>query len=190
MSLEGKDYRAPHSCSFLSVSREFRGVQRCTKDVRSQAGTQDSGDWKVSVQIQVSGQTSGLQLFLCMCIVDILFVDAQCYSPEEGYICGIMEANVSLDSPVVTFWEGEIVDNINNTFITSKWQATQSTDMDNWWKFRPFRLLRDRVVKSEGQCGLLREYPYVFMRWKVWMGSFNLIKHEFRRFDNRIPMYL
>lgn len=78
-----------------------------------------------------------------------------------------MEANVSPDSPVVTFWEGEIVDNVNHTFITSKWLANQTTDMDSWSKFPPFRQLKHKVVQSEGQCGILREYPYVFMRWKV-----------------------
>lgn len=28
-------------------------------------------------------------------------------------------------APVVTFWEGEIVDNLNHTFLTQKWGATR-----------------------------------------------------------------
>jgi hypothetical protein len=28
-------------------------------------------------------------------------------------------------SPVITFWEGEVVDNLNHTFITQKWGATR-----------------------------------------------------------------
>ncbi|GMH44732.1 hypothetical protein BSKO_12684 [Bryopsis sp. KO-2023] len=139
--IEMEDYAAPHSCSFLTAGREFRGVQRCTKDSRVHAVANDAGDWKVSVQIQ-------------------------CYEPEAGYICGIMEANVSPDSPVVTFWEGEIVDNENFTFMTNKWQANQATDLDNWSKFRPFQQLKNAVLKKGGQCGQLTEYPYVFMRWK------------------------
>ncbi|TXG58649.1 hypothetical protein EZV62_016478 [Acer yangbiense] len=45
---------------------------------------------------------------------------------EHGYLCGTMEAlNVPMaDTPVVTFWEGEIVDTKNYTFFTDKWEAT------------------------------------------------------------------
>jgi hypothetical protein len=44
---------------------------------------------------------------------------------SKGSICGVMEAvNVPhARSPIITFWEGEIVDNTNHTFITGKWGA-------------------------------------------------------------------
>jgi hypothetical protein len=43
---------------------------------------------------------------------------------------------------VVTFWEGEIVDNKNYTFYTGKWEATKETDVKHWSKFSSFEELR------------------------------------------------
>eukprot|EP00803_Ostreobium_quekettii_P003319 evm.model.scf_2409.1 EVM.evm.TU.scf_2409.1 scf_2409:3514-7781(+) len=140
-----EDFAVPQPCSFLSVGTEFHGVQRCTKDsVRPPHPPvpDHAGDpWQVSVQIQ-------------------------CYSLEMGYVCGTMKANVSPQSPVVTFWEGEIVDNENHTFFTSKWDASQSTDLDYWHKFSAFAPLGRKVMKQGGQCGQLKDFPYIFMRWK------------------------
>lgn len=139
-----EDCIVPQPCSFLGVGTGFHGVQRCTKDTSHgpQPIPENAGDpWRVSVQLQ-------------------------CYDPEAGYVCGIMEANVSPQSPVVTFWEGEIVDNENFTFFTNKWHATHRTDMEYWQKFRPFSSLRHQVVKRKGHCSQLRDYPFIFMRWK------------------------
>jgi len=41
-------------------------------------------------------------------------------------------------SPVVTFWEGEIIDCKAYFFWTKKWNATKSHDYDHWKKFKPF----------------------------------------------------
>ncbi|KAF2948357.1 hypothetical protein DAI22_01g030500 [Oryza sativa Japonica Group] len=51
-----------------------------------------------------------------------------------------MEAlNVPLaDTPVVTFWEGEIVDAKNYTFFTGKWEASPEDDIRHWSKFPSF----------------------------------------------------
>ncbi len=51
-----------------------------------------------------------------------VFVIVQECDWRRGYVCGTMAA---LDVPdtkeaVTTFWEGEIVDNINHSFMTSK----------------------------------------------------------------------
>lgn len=54
-------------------------------------------------------------------------------------------------SPVVTAWEGEIIDNINNTFVTSKWGATQQSDMKHWSKFSEFVPLRLNVQQRRGR---------------------------------------
>jgi hypothetical protein len=87
---------------------------------------------------------------------------------QRGYLCGSMEAlNVpSAETPVVTFWEGEIVDNKNYTFYTGKWEATKETDVKHWSKFSSFEELRDDVQKDGGKSFDLANYPYMFMRWK------------------------
>jgi len=92
-----------------------------------------------------------------------------------------MRANVSPQAPVVTFWEGEIVDNENHTFYTSKWHATHATDLDYWQKFPAFAPLRQHVLKQGGHCKQLRDYPYVFMRWKE---KFFISKQE----DNQLTI--
>lgn len=59
---------------------------------------------------------------------------------ETGYICGIMRAeNVpQAKTPVVTFWEGDIIDNVNHSFMTSKWGAEKKVDAKHWLKFDGF----------------------------------------------------
>ncbi len=53
---------------------------------------------------------------------------------SRGYVCGTMEAlNVpGAKSPIVTFWEGHVVDNVNHTFYTRGWGAARETDMRHW----------------------------------------------------------
>lgn len=87
---------------------------------------------------------------------------------KRGTVCGSMEA---LDvpkaaSPVVTFWEGEIVDNVNFRFLTRRWGAHVATDLDHWRKFRPFAALSDRVEQDGGDDIDMSNQRYVFMRWK------------------------
>lgn len=60
----------------------------------------------------------------------------------------------------------ELVDNVNHSFLTAKWNATKQTDMSHWSRFLGFRPLRRQVEKQCGRCGSLREHPYIFMRWK------------------------
>lgn len=59
---------------------------------------------------------------------------------EASRICGTMDAmNVPhARSPVTTFWEGEIVDNVHHSFFTHKWGASAETDMRHWSKFEAF----------------------------------------------------
>ncbi|KAM5560185.1 hypothetical protein ABKV19_021379 [Rosa sericea] len=87
---------------------------------------------------------------------------------ENGYLCGTMEAlNVPMaDTPVVTFWEGEIVDTKNYTFFTEKWEATQDVDIRHWTKFPSFSALLSQVEVDGGKSLDLSNYPYIFMRWK------------------------
>ncbi|WVZ72229.1 hypothetical protein U9M48_020724 [Paspalum notatum var. saurae] len=127
---------SPPSCSLLSAGRCFAGTQNVSSLQKDEA-------WKVNVRIH------GCDL-------------------EQGYLCGTMEAlNVPLaDTPVVTFWEGEIVDAKNHTFFTGKWEASPEDDIRHWSKFPSFLPLLGQVETDGGKLLDLSSYPFIFMRWK------------------------
>ncbi|PKU72802.1 glucose-induced degradation protein 4 homolog [Dendrobium catenatum] len=122
--------------SLLSVGRAFAGTQNVSSLQKDEA-------WRVNVRIQ------GCDL-------------------DNGYLCGTMEAlNVPLaDTPVVTFWEGELIDAKNYTFYTGKWEATPDDDIRHWSKFPSFGPLLSQVEADGGKSLDLSNYPFVFMRWK------------------------
>ncbi|KAJ0259623.1 Uncharacterized protein HA466_0059470 [Hirschfeldia incana] len=122
--------------SLLAAGQSFSGTQNVSNQQKEEA-------WRVNVQIQ------GVDL-------------------EHGYLCGTMEAlNVPMaDTPVITFWEGEIVDGKNYTFYTGKWEATREDDMRHWSKFPSFAPLQGQVESDGGRQLDLSSYPYIFMRWK------------------------
>ncbi|KAH1265666.1 Glucose-induced degradation protein 4 [Glycine max] len=124
------------SCSLLGVGQAFSGTQNVSSVQKDEA-------WRVNVRIQ------GCDL-------------------EHGYLCGTMEAlNVPMaDTPVVTFWEGEIVDTKNYTFFTGKWEASPEDDIRHWSKFPSFSPLLGQVEADGGKSLDLSNYPYIFMRWK------------------------
>ncbi|KAL8526884.1 hypothetical protein ACS0TY_015941 [Phlomoides rotata] len=126
----------PQPCSLLSVGQAFSGTQNVSSLQKDEA-------WRVNVRIQ------GCDL-------------------DHGYLCGTMEAlNVPMaDTPVVTFWEGEIVDTKNYTFFTGKWGATQEDDIKHWTEFPSFPPLLSQVEADGGKSLDLSSYPYIFMRWK------------------------
>ena len=74
---------------------------------------------------------------------------------QHGYLCGCMRAeNVPhAQGPIVTFWEGDIIDNHNATFMTSKWGADVPTDLKHWSKFPAFIALQAEVKSRRGRCG-------------------------------------
>ncbi|XP_021825487.1 glucose-induced degradation protein 4 homolog isoform X2 [Prunus avium] len=119
---------SPSACSLLSVGQAFSGTQNVSSMQKDEA-------WRVNVRIQ------GCDL-------------------EHGYLCGTMEAlNVPMaDTPVVTFWEGEIVDTKNYTFFTGKWEATPEDDIRHWTKFPSFSALQrwkeQYFVNVGTDCGL------------------------------------
>mmetsp|Transcript_31669 Transcript_31669/g.70419 ORF Transcript_31669/g.70419 Transcript_31669/m.70419 type:complete len:301 (+) Transcript_31669:177-1079(+) len=130
----------PAPCSFLTVGQCFTGCQRLS----SGGPARPSEDWQVSVWLQA---------------VDL----------QSGYVCGVMEAcHVPYTrSPIMTFWEGEIVDNTNHTFFTRKWGASSSTDLQHWSRFPGFSSeQRQQVSRHRGKCGQLDTSPCIFMRWK------------------------
>jgi len=90
-------FPGPSSCSYLSVGQAFVGTQQL-----SNAPMAAPEDWEVVVRLQ------GVDM-------------------STGHVCGVMEAvNVPHASePVVTLWEGEIIDNRNHSFLTQKWGASR-----------------------------------------------------------------
>ena len=84
----------------------------------------------------------------------------------SGYVCGTMSAFVKNNAPVETFWEGEIIDNKNHTFRTDKWSADTVTDIGYWTKFAAFNDLKSCVRSKHWMSPRLRDYPFIFMRWK------------------------
>mmetsp|Transcript_25087 Transcript_25087/g.47412 ORF Transcript_25087/g.47412 Transcript_25087/m.47412 type:complete len:253 (-) Transcript_25087:370-1128(-) len=130
-----------HPCSFLSVGQAFEGTQNVSHNVQLPGYKEE---WKVNVRLQ------GCDL-------------------QQGYVCGSMEAlNVpSAKSSVVTFWEGEIIDNVNYTFCTPPhWGTDRATDLKHWSKFKCFAPLKDAVLSFDYARLDLQSFPYVFMRWK------------------------
>ncbi|XBI24561.1 hypothetical protein VPH35_049644 [Triticum aestivum] len=124
---------SPPSCSLLTAGRCFAGTQNVSSLQKDEA-------WKVNVRIH------GCDI-------------------EQGYLCGTMEAlNVPLaDTPVVTFWEGEIVDATNYTFFTGKWEASAEDDVRHWSKFPSFTPLLSQIEADGGKSVDLSNYPYIFM---------------------------
>lgn len=57
-------------------------------------------------------------------------------------------------TPVLTFWEGDIIDNVNHCFITSKWGADKKIDVKHWPKFKGFEPLRRQVQAAGGRCAM------------------------------------
>ncbi|KAK6942994.1 Vacuolar import/degradation protein Vid24 [Dillenia turbinata] len=117
---------APPPRSLLSVGKAFSGTQNVSSLQKDEA-------WRVNVCIQ------GCDLV-------------------HGYLCGTMEAlNVPMaDTPVVTFWEGEIVDTKNYTFYRGKWQAMPEDEIRHWSKFPSLSpLLKEHCFVNVGtDCGL------------------------------------
>ncbi|RYR62159.1 hypothetical protein Ahy_A04g019538 isoform A [Arachis hypogaea] len=130
------EFEIPVLTPSVYVSQAFSGTQNVSSLQKDEA-------WRVNVRIQ------GCDL-------------------EHGYLCGTMEAlNVPMaDTPVVTFWEGEIVDTKNYTFFTGKWEATPEDDIRHWTKFQSFSPLMGQVEVDGGKSLDLSNYPYIFMRWK------------------------
>lgn len=63
----------------------------------------------------------------------------------------------------MTYWEGEIVDNINYFFLTNKWNASALSDSQHWSKFAAFR---ESDVQSHYARKNLESERFIFMRWK------------------------
>lgn len=136
-----EDNRVPRmfdDISYLRVGQVFTGTQ--TVNV---SNSKTCDEWRVNVEVQ------GTDF-------------------KRGTICGSMEA---LDvpkaaSPVLTFWRGEIIDNINYFFRTDNWKAAFANDIEHWTKFRAFDELSAAVKTDHGDDIDLSQRRHIFMRWK------------------------
>lgn len=126
----------PPSCAFLRAGQTFRGWQRVSAPGKGE-------QWSTAVTIQA-------------------------YDHASGKLSGTMTAtSVPLAvSPVVTFFEGDVIDNVNSSFYTTDWAATAETDLRHWERFRGFLSLRRDVLRYGGRAPGLAASGKVFMRWK------------------------
>lgn len=89
---------------------------------------------------------------------------------KTGEVFGTMTArNVpGAEDPVVTYFEGEVIDNVNSTFYSNPDASARSCilELRNWARFPSFRPLRESVLEEDGRASGLADSPKVFMRWK------------------------
>lgn len=89
---------------------------------------------------------------------------------SKGEVFGTMMAsNVpGAESPVVTYFEGEIIDNENSTFYSNPDASARTclSELRHWSRFPAFRPLRDTVLDEDGRAPALKDSRKVFMRWK------------------------
>lgn len=149
--------RPIRAVSFLEAGRAFSGSQTVNKPLPQQRAlptpasstapgvpySKDMDEWRVNVVIQ------GVDL-------------------RRGTICGSMEALdvPKADSPVVTFWTGEIIDNINHFFRTRRWLVPLEKDVEHWKHFLAFCPFQPAVHSDSLHRVDLSQHRYIFMRWK------------------------
>ncbi|KAG2488283.1 hypothetical protein HYH03_013133 [Edaphochlamys debaryana] len=136
----------PEFCSFLAPGRTFSGTQKLSNP--RALGQQE--DWAVTATI-----------YSC--------------DFERGRLTGSMVAqndSPSTKRPIVTYFEGDIIDNVNNTFWTgAKWGTcpTRETDLRHWSRCPGFGpAMRAACLAHDGRVGGLggAGCRHVFMRWK------------------------
>eukprot|EP01025_Chloroclados_australasicus_P054506 TRINITY_DN6464_c0_g1_i1.p1 TRINITY_DN6464_c0_g1~~TRINITY_DN6464_c0_g1_i1.p1 ORF type:complete len:504 (+),score=31.88 TRINITY_DN6464_c0_g1_i1:182-1693(+) len=127
------------SCSLLSVGIVFSGHQMVRGS--SWEDQEKQNRWGVTVTIQDCNM-------------------------QKGYVCGIMTARdvPGASGPILTFWSGEIIDNINHTFTTGKWGAKPTDDAHYWALFPSHSLIAENV--RQGRCTDLCSHSHIYMRWK------------------------
>lgn len=87
-----------------------------------------------------------------------------------GEVLGSM---VAYDVPgsagvVTTYFEGEIIDNVNHTFYSDPDASDRAcvTEIRHWLRFPVFRPMRSSIVVEDGRTPALVSSQKVFMRWK------------------------
>eukprot|EP00204_Picochlorum_oklahomense_P002487 CAMPEP_0118799960 /NCGR_PEP_ID=MMETSP1161-20130426/2015_1 /TAXON_ID=249345 /ORGANISM="Picochlorum oklahomensis, Strain CCMP2329" /LENGTH=324 /DNA_ID=CAMNT_0006727733 /DNA_START=139 /DNA_END=1113 /DNA_ORIENTATION=- len=89
---------------------------------------------------------------------------------ERGEVFGTMTATdvPGAESQVVTYFEGEMIDNENATFYSDPDASARVclSELRHWSRFPAFRPLRDGVLEEDGRSPELAASSKVFMRWK------------------------
>lgn len=70
---------------------------------------------------------------------------------DRGRLFGTMWAKTERKTPVMTFFEGEIIDHKNHGFATTKWGASRKIDLKHWAMFDGFKALRAEAVSGLSQ---------------------------------------
>lgn len=75
---------------------------------------------------------------MCMCRT------LQDVDHSQGRIRGSMRAQdvAGAPGPIDTYFEGDIVDDVNNTFWTHTWGTSRETDLRHWSKFEGFASIK------------------------------------------------
>ncbi|QDZ21657.1 vacuolar import/degradation protein Vid24 [Chloropicon primus] len=149
LSTENFSRRTPlQPCTFLEPGMTFEGVQR----VSSSSSPSESWDLKITVEER---------------------------NFAKGYVCGTMYAKgfncgSGESEPVATFWEGQLIDNVNYSFYTQNWGASKAIDREHWTKLAPF----SDIFSNSEEGGKVADHnnaqepvdlanqPYIYMRLK------------------------
>jgi len=95
--------------------------------------------------------------------VDLLSVDL-----ANSELCGYLKIKgLTEEFPeLITFFEAEIIGD-KHSFLTRKWDADESIDLQHWTKFPSFA---SKITPSTTQLSTVKHDPltsrYVYMRWK------------------------
>lgn len=92
------------------------------------------------------------------------------FDHRKGILTGSIEADLP-ESPVVTFFTGEVIDNVNHSFYYQShlgWPNTASMDLQQWRRLPGFdRKLFKEVKRFGGRApSLADDESRIFMRWK------------------------
>ncbi|CAG8714713.1 20746_t:CDS:2, partial [Gigaspora rosea] len=138
-SKELGQFRLPES-SFLRAGMTFSGTQNL---MNTQQPSQRDEEWEVKVTVHYVNYKTGTAI-------------------------GLMEAlNVPNSSnTVVTYWEGEMIDFVNHSLWTDKWNSTPDIDLQHWKKFDAFRQMDVRRGTPTKEWFQEACQKYIFMRWK------------------------
>ncbi|CAG8480415.1 927_t:CDS:2 [Diversispora eburnea] len=139
-SKELGQFHLPES-SFLRAGMSFAGTQNLMNTQPSQSNE----EWEVKV------------------VNTVHYVNY-----KTGTAIGLMEAlNVpSSSNTVVTYWEGEMIDFVNHSLWTDKWNSTPDIDLQHWKKFDAFRQMDVRRGTPSREWFQEACQKYIFMRWK------------------------
>ncbi|KAG2425294.1 hypothetical protein HXX76_013875 [Chlamydomonas incerta] len=150
------------SCSYLMPGRTFTGHQRL-----SGAAHRQQEDWAVTATIYSCDMAAGRVTGSMVAQQSTAAADGAAGSSSGGGGAG------GGRKAIVTYFEGDIIDNRNHTFYTgAKWglsggAASRDTDIRHWGRCPGFsRGMLFEARAQEGRSGRLATSGHVFMRWK------------------------